>query len=227
MKKEENVDVETTRAEEGVVERTPLEGERASTVLGKFKDVDALERAYEALQSEFTRRSQRLKSLEREMENFKSKQATSGAEKLRKTAQARREEAKAFDDFVAEVDGETKPILKSEPERSGAAGAVLEEAGEAVDGEPLPGEAKKAEQGGRLVQESEGKGETNEDLFRRVSENEEVRLRVVGAYLSSLTKAGIPLTASGAGVLTTPSARAKTVRQAGEMALQYFRRPEV
>lgn len=36
----------------------------AATELGKFKDVAALKQAYEALEAEFTRRSQRLKELE-------------------------------------------------------------------------------------------------------------------------------------------------------------------
>ena len=39
--------------------------EKDSAVLGKFKDVDALARAYSALEAEFTRRSQRLKELEK------------------------------------------------------------------------------------------------------------------------------------------------------------------
>ncbi len=34
-------------------------------ILGKFKDVDALKKAYEALEAEFTRRNSRLKELER------------------------------------------------------------------------------------------------------------------------------------------------------------------
>ena len=61
MKEEENVYEETTRSEDA----TAVEGEKASTVPGKFKDVDALVRAYSSLQAEFTRRSQKLKELEK------------------------------------------------------------------------------------------------------------------------------------------------------------------
>ncbi|MDE6597422.1 MAG: hypothetical protein K2K60_02150 [Clostridia bacterium] len=41
-------------------------GENAAAVLGKFKDVQTLMKAYSDLEAEFTRRSQRLKELEKE-----------------------------------------------------------------------------------------------------------------------------------------------------------------
>ena len=42
------------------------EGKEAAAVLGKFKDVKTLMKAYSDLEAEFTRRSQRLKELEKE-----------------------------------------------------------------------------------------------------------------------------------------------------------------
>ena len=78
----------------------------ALTVLGKFKDVGALARAYESLQAEFTRRSQRLRQLEKESENFKMSKEPSGAEKLRKAAKTKREERKEFDAFIEEFEKE-------------------------------------------------------------------------------------------------------------------------
>lgn len=48
----------------------------AATELGKFKDVKALMDAYQALEAEFTRRSQRLKELEASKEAAASAQAT-------------------------------------------------------------------------------------------------------------------------------------------------------
>ena len=53
---------------ETLAEATAAIGDSAATVstdLGKFKDVSALLKAYDSLQAEFTRRSQRLKDLER------------------------------------------------------------------------------------------------------------------------------------------------------------------
>ena len=75
MEKKENVYEKTEGTGEGIeMENGAKEDCRTSapTVPTKFKDVDALVRAYEALQSEFTRRSQRLKELERKAENLES-----------------------------------------------------------------------------------------------------------------------------------------------------------
>ena len=47
-------------------ETAEAEKREAATVLGKFKDVKTLMKAYSDLEAEFTRRSQRLKELEKE-----------------------------------------------------------------------------------------------------------------------------------------------------------------
>ena len=58
---------ENTVAEQGAEAQNGY-GSAATGISGKFKSVDALLRAYNSLQAEFTRRSQRLKELERERE---------------------------------------------------------------------------------------------------------------------------------------------------------------
>lgn len=112
METEENVYGETVGTEEIAtakenaesVGRTAPQEKNASAVPQKFKDVDALARAYNALQAEFTRRSQRLKELEKTVENFrKDERADSGAEKLRRNAQARKAAAKEFEEFVSDM----------------------------------------------------------------------------------------------------------------------------
>ena len=102
--------VETVGTEEIA---TANEGERterkdpmqASAVLGKFKDVDALAKAYGCLQAEFTRRSQTLKKLQQEVDNLKAGQGdgdrASGVEKLRKNAAVRRAEEEKFDAYIS------------------------------------------------------------------------------------------------------------------------------
>ena len=47
-------------------ETAEAEGKEAAAALGKFKDVQTLMKAYSDLEAEFTRRSQRLKELEKE-----------------------------------------------------------------------------------------------------------------------------------------------------------------
>ncbi len=109
MEKKENVYEKTEGTGEGSgMENGAKEDCRTSapTVPTKFKDVDALVRAYSALQSEFTRRSQRLKELERKVENLEGESLVggSGVEKLRKNAQVRKAEMERFDHFVAETE---------------------------------------------------------------------------------------------------------------------------
>ena len=110
MNKKDNVYEDTTLTGEVKVEKVDAtEGaqvKNASAVLGKFRNVDALAQAYNALQAEFTRRSQRLKELERERENLKAgieSAAHLGVEKLRKNAMARKANEQRFDAFVADV----------------------------------------------------------------------------------------------------------------------------
>lgn len=106
MEKEENVYVMAKGTEDTAECRNCVEDtaeKNASAVPDKFKDVDALARAYTALQAEFTRRSQRLKELERQLENLDT-EGRSGVEKLRKNARARKEESKRFEHFLAETE---------------------------------------------------------------------------------------------------------------------------
>ncbi len=239
MSIEENVDVINDQTGESMKEnaepKTASEG--ASTDLGKFKDVDALLRAYENLQAEFTRRSQRLRTLEKEAENFKGLVEPSGAEKLRKAAKSRREAAKKFDAFVAEVHAplakEKPDLLENAPDEGGKEALVdpckegeearLEEA--ATSNLSAAQVETKVGDGGAFAKKSEAL--SKEEIYEQASLNEEVRLRIVGEYLASLGKSGAPLTSASAGVAITPPAKAKTVGQAGNMALLYFRKPSI
>jgi hypothetical protein len=64
-----------------------------------------------------------------------------------------------------------------------------------------------------------------DDLFEKAVNDEAVRLRIIGEYLSSLGKSNAPITAVGGGRFATPPVKAKTVGEAGDMALLYFRKP--
>ena len=248
MEKKENVYEENSPAEEFA----EASEEGALTVLGKFKDVGALARAYESLQAEFTRRSQRLRQLEKEAGNFKKENASaSGAEKLRKAAKVKREEQKEFDAFVADMVSPSAEEMKSDevsmdeekPIENGAKAQVFSEGehkknereGKALETEKLVTEQAEAapiakEEGLREVEKSvagsKAQGFTD-DLFERAVNDEAVRLRIIGEYLSSLGKSNAPLTAAGAGTFAAPPVKAKSVGEAGNMALLYFRKPIV
>ncbi len=262
--KEENVYEETTRTEETTAvsekgaDRKSVENTN-STVLGKFKDVDALARAYGSLQAEFTRRSQRLKELEKMMENSEKGElgeARSGAEKLRKNALARKAETKRFDEFVANTvkvnaqeTGENTQV--SESDNLGDNSSEMEAAKEKNGGTVY--ERNDLSHGGTTVETERGNGrkdgldkvgyakgenaqnsvatsgnaiDPSENLYERASRNEEVRLRIIGEYLSSLGKSGAPLMTGGVGVFAAPPKKPTSISAAGDMALLYFKKPK-
>ena len=252
MQQEDNVYGKTTPT--GDITEVKAQGgesareQNASTVAGKFKSVDALIRAYESLQAEFTRRNQRLKELERAAENLKTDSGAdgerSGAEKLRKNAEVRRAEAKAFDAFVEDVgkahEDAEGPVLeervreattqkKVEIAEDGACAQKQEEESEnkvkSCGEDGTDGEKADAVTENAAHKPVAGKETTSEDLYLRVCNDEKVRLRIIGEYLTSLGKSAPPLTAGGVGTLATPPLKAKNIRDAGVMALQYFKKP--
>ena len=258
MVEKENVCAEENGAEQAVIaaQGTKEDGcpQTGSTAPKKFKDADALARAYGALEAEFTRRSQRIKELEKEVENLKSGLGDpngSGAKKLRRNAETRRTAAREFDKFVQEL-GKAEAVRESEEKESlsqaetgadtsgvqalesfekGAeqAECVLqktEEAGKAACGDE--GEAVKAalqESGNALSVVGEKQELSSDELYARVNRDEGVRLKIIGEYLTSLGKNAPPLTAGGVGSMLAPPLRAKSIADAGNLALQYLKKP--
>ncbi|MBQ8659103.1 MAG: hypothetical protein IJ506_08195 [Clostridia bacterium] len=232
MERKENVCVGTEA--EQIAEAKEKEG---STAFGKFRDANALMRAYEALEAEFTRRSQRLKELEKQTDNFGASGGNE-AEKLLKTAAKRKERERAFDAFVAELENKPTAVLggkpvapdtQSEPEEKGAEKAELVE-DKALESETKAEKAEKEVKAvGGLVEKNQNMNcretaeeEDLETLYRKASGNEGVRLRIVGDYLSSIQGAGAPITRGGRGLLVAPPQRAKSIAEAGGMALRFF-----
>lgn len=258
MKKEENVyeaennvGAETARMAQGGEDRSAAKEGLAA--LRKFKDVNALAKAYEALEAEFTRRSQRLKELEKQAENFSlddlSKRA--GVEKLKRNAEARREQAKAFDAFVATVGSADRMATVEEPDgdlavsqggfveetrevgvdfaQSGAEETLVKDVAVAESttlekGDRQEGVAKQGEGASPFVKVSADKPLSSNELYELAAGDEAVRLKIIGAYLQSVTKTVPPLSLGGAGTLAAPPLRAKSIGDAGTMALQYFKK---
>lgn len=267
MKTEENVcENENKTGHTASAERE----NKGSAVLGKFKDVNALLAAYGALEAEFTRRSQRLKALEKEAENLRNESgavAENAAREAEKPANGKEEVASSVAETIERGDKETlakigagadraeaddasphnlepasKPDFeclnvsesenaseseaeKVEKTESGVAEGKAEEVAGAV-GRAFVSESEKDVL--KSANEEENKGTkdvaaTEEELFRAATTNERVRLKIIGEYLSSLSKPNAPLVRGGTGALVLSPARAKTVEDAGLMALQYFK----
>ena len=64
---------------------------------------------------------------------------------------------------------------------------------------------------------------SSEGLYEKVQKDEQVRLRIIGEYLASIGKSGVPVTCGNHGILAAPPLRAKSIADAGGMALHYFK----
>ncbi len=241
--------VEGTAAETLAEAKTGVGGEKDGSkqvfaTLGKFKDVNALLKAYDCLQAEFTRRSQRLKELEKERENSSQKAEAEGmAEKLRKNAEKIKRDEEKFDAFIAEVEGANvrarqegaldgeEPIALEVGE-----GELREKGAESPQKLPRAAETRLAEGEYFLEEGGEKEGEkcvavsrkerslSLDEVYRLANGNEEVRLKIIGEYLHSVGKTGAPLSKGGNGVISAKPMKAKSLQEAGEMTLQWMRR---
>jgi hypothetical protein len=223
MNKEENVYEEEKQMTEDSARAQTGEME-ASAALKKFKDVNALLKAYESLQSEFTRRSQRLKELERRADNQGQvcDESDSGVEKLRKNAQKKREERKAFERFLTETE---EASAVATPENGPAAWEELQTGSGQTEADKVEEEKENAiklrGEGGEPVAEFKN-SLSSEELYLETQKNEEVRLRIIGEYLRSVGRALPPLTVGGK-TAVTPPLKPRDIKDAGQMALKYFK----
>lgn len=222
-----------------------------SADLGKFKDVSALLHAYQALQAEFTRRSQRLKRLEEqekqrrnaknEMEPSEGKAENGGAEKLGALD--------ADGKVVSREKSEASSALSGEnvgADRGVSAGVASEADAPCVGGESpcssreenimangegdsirrvakssgVDSDAADAE---REIQTDRVEEQSASSLYEMATANEEVRLRIVGDYLSSLGKASAPLIRGGVGSVVATPKKPRNISDAGSMALAYMK----
>ena len=231
MEEKENVYLQETQTGAGAEAPSSAESEcavkEASTVLGKFKDVDALARAYSSLQAEFTRRSQKLKELERETgrrnadkgESNEDEKAEKVAEKLRKNAKSVREEGKKFSSFVAEIENSA-----TEKTEDGSLPDGISVAAGAETKQETEGAASAFSMGDTSVAIGREDVELSADeLYDKANRNEQVRLKIIGEYLNSLTRTGAPIMRGGATTLAAPPLKAKSVDEAGNMALRFFK----
>ncbi len=212
--KEENVRAEAP----GAGHAAEAEEKRGPALLGKFRSADALAEAYSALEAEFTRRSQRLRELERRAENPGG--AGTGAPVSEEGEEgAVRPERRSFPDTPAASDatigrGPALPQAEKAPPTGG---------GEVPGGSPekSPGESPKGP--GKIPERGEM---SEEELYRAASGSERVRLKIVGDYLASLKTPGAPLVRGGGGTLAAPPRKARSIDEAGNMALLYFKKGE-
>lgn len=212
--KEENVRAEAP----GAGHAAEAEEKRGPALLGKFRSADALAEAYSALEAEFTRRSQRLRELERRAENPGG--AGTGAPVSEEGEEgAVRPERRSFPDTPAASDatigrGPALPQAEKAPPTGG---------GEVPGGSPEKSPEESPKGPGKIPERGEM---SEEELYRAASGSERVRLKIVGDYLASLKTPGAPLVRGGGGTLAAPPRKARSIDEAGNMALLYFKKGE-
>ncbi len=219
--KKENGDALNDKTERGM-EKVALGEQKGSAELGKFKDVNALLQAYTALEAEFTRRSQRLKALEREAENGKAEVA----KELNAVAEG--------DEAANEVVNEEKCAVSQTESLTPTAAPKECTTNMTEVRKPEVGMAEaeaKKEEGSfsstvRSVRNTE-KNFADDELYSAVLANEAVRLKVIGEYLSSIGKNGAPMVKGGTGTLAVQPARAESIASAGAMALRMFKNANI
>ena len=208
--------------------------EMGSAVFKKFKDVNALARAYGALEAEFTRRSQRLKELERKMEESQKASSKELTEELAKNQEDCKTEKLEVEGSQANLGAENLKNAVQPDERVGdgeemvGIGRNSATRTTAEDQSGMQGYAELAFQDGEEPTvvakrtESVVSGLSDDEIYRMANTNESVRIKIVGEYLASLKKVGVPLIRGGLGTVTTPPSRARSVAEAGDMALKFF-----
>ncbi len=195
---------------ENVCEKISTAGqeEEEKSPLGKFKDVNALLHAYNSLQAEFTRRSQRLKELEREGNS--------------ETGQGRLGEGVAADAVAdAPKGGEQGLDEGAEPVLRGLDSPTAET--QAVESAQSVGEKEDGAKAGENHTDGDGEKTPSADsIYRMASQDEKVRLQIVSDYLQSLQKTGAPIGRGGIGAPLTPPRKASNIGEAGRLALRMF-----
>ncbi len=170
--------------------------------LGRFKDVQALLNAYNALQSEFTRRCQRVKELERENAELAKEQSNS-------IADGREWERRAF--------------LETFPEAEPQIELLLETAKGSDDSKGRLGRAYLK----RLSEENEKKlnyYSSPEYILNAVSGSEELKSQIIKDYLLAVesSKPTVKLISGNGMATVSPPSKPKSLADAGCLARQIF-----
>lgn len=174
------------------------------TSLGKFKDAKSLLEAYNSLQAEFTRRSQKLRQLEGALEDQRDKAGTAPCQEQC----GENEEAVAAD------------FISGYPKAEGLLSEIKQRAGENITKEAL--ERAYIE----ILQEREAALSDEEVLSEIAFSNEKIKEKVIRRYLKDIAgraPSTVLLAESGGGFVAAPPKRPKTIDEAGELAYELFK----
>ncbi len=167
---------------------------------GKFKDADSLLKAYESLESEFTRRSQRLKALEGGRE-------VSDAEKTNASAE---EKKYGVEDFLRE-----RPYAEKFSE------TLKEKFSESGDREDISREYVSLLE--RKLQDEESKLNNRDFLVEKFKSDEKAKAEIVKDYLTGLLKSKPETDFGGGMAVVAPPKKPRTLEEAAILAREYIK----
>ena len=177
---------------ENILEQ-PIEKNMGSNEFGKFKDAESLLKAYNSLEAEFTKKSQRLSVLESESEKTK--------QELSKKA----EQEKRVNEFVNKFDI-AKPF-------SGALKESLAQAENLDINEVALGLISKN------YKTAEQYSHDEDFLNNYIFSNQEIKDKIVKDYLSKITQnSPIKVENGGSSITLTPPNKPTTIQEAGKLA---------
>lgn len=164
-----------------------------SNEFGKFKDADSLFKAYTNLEAEFTKKSQRLASLETE------------AEKIKSQVSLQAEKEKMVDDFVTKFEN-FKPFS-----------SALKESLKKDENCNLYEEAISLISNNYKSAESYSKDD--EFLNNYIYSNNQIREKILKDYILNITQnSPIKVETSGSSISLTPPRVPQTIKEAGIVA---------
>ncbi len=167
--------------------------EQGSISFGKFKDAESLLKAYNSLEAEFTKKSQKLASLENESEKAKIE--------LKKQT----EQEKKVDEFVSKFEI-AKPFT-----------SALKESLKSSEDLDIKEETL------RLIAKSyktaEAYSKDDEFLNNYIFSNQKIKDKIVKDYLSKITQdSPIKLENGGGNITLSPPKKPATIQEAGKLA---------
>ncbi|MCL2176805.1 MAG: hypothetical protein FWB72_02505 [Firmicutes bacterium] len=214
-----------SRGDSGGCESDALKSDQQDTkekTFGKFKDAEALFRAYQSLESEFTKKSQRLSALEKELASGESV----GAE--RSAVAGDTQDAAPLPWHDESWQNSVDAFLLKHPK---AVGLSAEIAKELVNESEFASGANALEVAysrvlDRLYAPKNDVANDESFLEEYIYNNDLVKSRVIADYLNEISQMSAPATISGSGgeISALPPNRPKSVFEAGKMALDFFRR---
>lgn len=159
---------------------------------GKFKDAESLIKAYNNLEAEFTKKSQKLAMLENEV----------NAEKEQQTRQA--ELDRQVEDFVTKFEA-VKPF-------SSALKTSLQQENTSIEEQAVKILSNNYKTPEQYVRDSEF-------LNNYIFSNKEIKDKIIKDYLSNITQnSPIKIDKSGSSISLTPPKQPTTIQEAGKLA---------